>query len=80
MISSEEIVTIAFRILNFGVLLFGLKYVYTHYIAQAAQDDIEADEKKVAVMAQQKDAFFHQEQFIKQEIQAQQKSGCSFDG
>lgn len=74
MILSEEIVTILFRLINFGVLLYGLHYVYIHYICPAMQTDIEADEKKVAILAQQKDAYYQQEQFIVKDIENQEKT------
>lgn len=74
MISSEAIITILFRLLNFAVLAYGLYYVYIHYICSSVQSSIEADEKKVAILAQQKDAYYQQEQFVAQEIKDQEKT------
>jgi paraquat-inducible protein B len=74
MILNEEIIEIIFRFLNFGVLVTALYYLYVNYIAPAAQSDIEADQKKVAILAQQKDAYHQQEQFIVKQIQDQEES------
>jgi len=57
--------------LNFGIFLAGLRYLYITYVQPTAQTDIEADEKKVAIMAQQKDAYYQQEQFMVQDIETQ---------
>jgi len=73
MILSENFVDIFFRFLNFGVLIVGLRYIYINYIVATVQDEIAADEKKVAIMAQQKDAYYQQEQHITQEIHNQRE-------
>jgi hypothetical protein len=74
MILSEEIITVLFRLLNFAVLAYGLHYVYIHYICSAVRNSIGAAERKVAILAQQKDAYYQQEQFVAQEIQDQEKT------
>lgn len=74
MTSNEQAISVLFRLLNFAVLLYGMKYVYVHYIRSVVQSDIESDEKKIAILAQQKDAGHQQELFIAQEIQTQQET------
>lgn len=73
MISSDMLLSIFFRILNFVVFVGVLRYLYKRYIKDAVQQDFLADEKKVAIMAQQKDAYHQQEQFLMQEMQAQEQ-------
>ena len=68
---NETLMEIFFRMLNFGVLFIGLRHVYLRYITPTAHADIEADDKKVAIMAQQKDAYSQQEQLVIKEIQEQ---------
>lgn len=70
---NETLMGIFFRLLNFGLFFIGLRHLYLRYITPNAQAEIEADEKKVAIMAQQKDAFHHQEQFITKEIEDQRE-------
>jgi chromosome segregation ATPase len=68
---SETLTGIFFRLLNFGAFLALLRYLYIKYMVPTAQADIEADEKKVAILAQQKDAYFQQEQWVTKEIEDQ---------
>lgn len=70
---SNVFMEIFFRLLNFGILLAGLRYLYLKYIVTAAHTDIEEDEKKVAIMAQQKDAYYQQEQVMLQNIEHQRQ-------
>jgi len=69
----ETLINVFFRLLNFVVLVGVLRYLYKQYVYGAVQRDFEADEKKVAILAQQKDAYYQQEQFLKQEIQNQDR-------
>lgn len=73
MILSEAVISIFFRLLNFGLLIYGARYVYHNYVCSAVRSEIEVDEKKVAILAQQKDAFYQQELSIAQEIERQEK-------
>lgn len=70
---NETLMGIFFRILNFGVLFIGLRHLYLKYITPNAQAEIEADEKKVAIIAQQQDAYHQQEQHVTKEIEDQRK-------
>jgi hypothetical protein len=70
---NETLIGIFFRLLNFGVLFIGLRHLYLRYITPNAQAEIEADEKKVAIMAQQKDAYYQQEQLVNKEIENQRE-------
>lgn len=70
---SETLMGIFFRVLNFGVFFIGLRHLYLRYVTPNAHAEIEADEKKVAIMAQQKDAYYQQEQLVSQEIEDQRK-------
>lgn len=72
MILSEEYLSIAFRLINFGTVIGGAWYGYTYYVRSAVQKQIEQDEKTLAMLAQQKDAFHQQEQVIEQEIKDQE--------
>lgn len=69
--TSEMLQEIFFRLLNFGVFAWVLRYIYHKYIGPTAQAEIEADEKKVAIIAQQKDTYYQQEQAITREIEEQ---------
>lgn len=68
---NETFVHIFFRLLNFGVLIIGLRHLYLNYVVPSAHTDIEADDKKLAILAQQKDAYYQQEQSVIKEIEDQ---------
>lgn len=68
---NETLMSIFFRILNFGVFFIGLRHLYLKYITPNVQAEIEADDKKIAIMAQQKDAYNQQEQLVSKEIEDQ---------
>lgn len=68
-----ELISIVFRLINFGIVLYGLHYLYTHYLYKAAWEDLEVDEKKVAILAQQKDAAQQQELLVEQQIKNQEQ-------
>jgi hypothetical protein len=70
---NETLMGIFFRFLNFGLFFIGLRHIYLRYITPNAQTEIEADEKKIAIMAQQKDAYYQQEQFVTKEIEDQRE-------
>ena len=44
---SETLAEIFFRLLNFGVVLGLLRYLYFHYISPIAHGDMDAEEKRV---------------------------------
>lgn len=71
---NETVISIFFRLINFGMLIYAAKYVYDHYVYNTVVSDIEADEKKIAMLAQQKDAFYHHELFVVKEIENQQQT------
>lgn len=71
---SEEYISILFRLINFGTVVFGGWYFYTYYVCDAVDEQIEQDEKTLAMLAQQKDAFHKQEQAVEHEIQEQKKT------
>lgn len=70
---NETLMGLFFRMVNFGVFFMGLRHLYLKYITPSAEAEIEADDKKVAILAQQKDAYYQQEQHVNQEIKEQQE-------